>query len=287
MNIKIASILSISIFSAASFVSAQISMSGVEIIGNMYVSDNPSTSTADGNLFVETNTYIGGLLNVPKITSRGILMGDYTSIQSGQLGIALGVYAQVTGNGSLAVGYYAHAKGNSSLAVGSNAFSKGGSSVAIGGGAQSNGDSSLAVGVNSQANKGSSIALGTGVRADGDFTLAIGYSSKAIGDGSFAGGVNGEANGKTSFAFGKNVKAQSFSQITLGHLNKNFDNVSTTEWVLTDPLFVLGNGPAGGDASNALVILKNGNATLSGIFEAEQIRTKTVAGLPMGDFGRP
>lgn len=59
------------------------------------------------------------------------------------------------------------------------------------------------------------------------------------------------------------------------------DDSTTSQWVSTDPLLVVGNGASTGNESNALVVLKNGNTEISG-----KLKVLTASdGIPMGEFG--
>jgi hypothetical protein len=50
---------------------------------------------------------------------------------------------------------------------------------------------------------------------------------------------------------------------------------STTSWVTTDPLFVVGNGTGSGASSNnALTLYKNGNLNISGTYSSSDIKLK-------------
>lgn len=260
----------------------------MEVQGNFAISDNPDTSEVEGNLDVQNNAVIGKILKAKKIIlypygTGALLIGENSTIVDGKIGITLGVEASVSGNGAMAIGYKAIAEGNSSLAVGSNAKASKGSSAALGSSAQALGDSSIALGANAKASGASGVALGTNVTAEGNFAVASGSGSIAKGDGSIAGGVNSSSKAKTSMAFGKNVVANSFCQVTVGQMNANFDNASTDTWILTDPLFVVGNGFDQIGRNNAFVIYKNGNGVIDGV-----LRTTTPSdAIPMGEFGAP
>lgn len=65
------------------------------------------------------------------------------------------------------------------------------------------------------------------------------------------------ATGAFAVAMGLNATAQPFSSTVIGRYNVVSGN--ETSWVMTDPLFVVGNGTGDSDRSNAMTILKNGN----------------------------
>lgn len=75
--------------------------------------------------------------------------------------------------------------------------------------------------------------------------------------------------GLFSSAFGLSTSAQSYASFVVGQFNRNPGTFSTTTWVPTEPLFVIGNGlpfqdgeailGLGSNTSNAFTVLKNGN----------------------------
>ncbi|MEI9999721.1 MAG: hypothetical protein WDO13_11470 [Verrucomicrobiota bacterium] len=52
------------------------------------------------------------------------------------------------------------------------------------------------------------------------------------------------------------------------NLGRNGTSYNQTAWVPTDPLFEIGNGASSSSLSDALIIYKNGNATLQGVLTA-------------------
>jgi hypothetical protein len=76
--------------------------------------------------------------------------------------------------------------------------------------------------------------------------VALGYRTKAIGNYSFA-------NGNSSIA-------KSFNSFVVGRYNDT-TSTSLTNWILDDPLFIIGNGDWTNN-SNAMTVLKNGNVGL-------------------------
>jgi len=68
-----------------------------------------------------------------------------------------------------------------------------------------------------------------------------------------------KTQGLHSTAFGFHTTAPSYSSFAIGHYNRNPITYSATSWILSDPLFVIGNGVDALKTSNALTVLKNGN----------------------------
>lgn len=72
-----------------------------------------------------------------------------------------------------------------------------------------------------------------------------------------AGGYDNTASGVASTAMGTGTTAQAQNSLVIGRYN--IISGTTTSWVETDPLFVIGNGSGDGNRSNAMTVLKNGN----------------------------
>ena len=81
-------------------------------------------------------------------------------------------------------------------------------------------------------------------------------------------GNSSTASGSASTAMGDNTTAQSFVETAIGTYNTDYTPNSATAWDLTDRLFVIGNGTSSSAKSDALVMLKNGDATFSGTVTA-------------------
>jgi len=105
-----------------------------------------------------------------------------------------------------------------------------------------------------------SSASGFNSIASGWYSNAWGSVTTASGAQSTAWGFNNIASGTSSTAWGENTKAPSFAETVFGYNNTAYTPASSTEWIATDRLFVIGNGSAG--SNDALVMLKNGNTGL-------------------------
>lgn len=123
-----------------------------------------------------------------------------------------------------------------------------------------------------QANNGAadasgdySLAAGTGT-ADGNYSFAVGDSTLATGLYSIAGGSDTTATGAGSVALGVDGNALSYGEVVLGIYSDNagYTANSTTAHDSADRLFVIGNGTGAGARGNALVITKDGDATVNG-----------------------
>jgi hypothetical protein len=128
------------------------------------------------------------------------------------------------------------------------------------------GAGSVAFGVNN-------LASGTYAASTGSLNIVSGYAGYAHGErntvSSSHGVTTGSDNtitGSYASAHGRNLTSESLLQTTFGTFNTPVAG-NASSFVDTDRLFVIGNGTAdfeGVNASDALVILKNGNTTLNG-----------------------
>lgn len=66
------------------------------------------------------------------------------------------------------------------------------------------------------------------------------------------------AQGLHSTALGFGTTAPSFASFVVGSFNRNPTVFSATNWLYTDPLFVIGNGQGADKPSTAFTVLKNG-----------------------------
>ncbi|MEO5647321.1 MAG: hypothetical protein ABIQ56_03100 [Chitinophagaceae bacterium] len=138
---------------------------------------------------------------------------------------------------------------------------------------QNIGEISFASGLDTRATGTVSTAMGSGTIASGFISTAFGDASKALGYASFAAGNGSIARGDVSTAFGLAaetvgqytmaaglaVKAKPYASFVTGQYNDTTTSVSgTNSWVLTDPVFIVGNGTTNSLRKNALTILKGG-----------------------------
>lgn len=105
-----------------------------------------------------------------------------------------------------------------------------------------------------------SSATGFNSIASGWYSNAWGSVTTSSGAQATSWGFNNIASGTSSTAWGENTKAPSFAETVFGYNNTAYTPASSTEWIATDRLFVIGNGISG--SSDALVMLKNGNTGL-------------------------
>ena len=135
------------------------------------------------------------------------------------------------------------------------------------------------------------IAIGHGIKASGSYSMAIGFGgfghllpesgTESKGNYSFAAGNFAVSEGERSFSIGNYITALSGYETVIGRYNTTYTPQSTTDWNVSDRLFVIGNGTGNSARSNAVTVLKNGNV---GIGESSPGRKLQV--LQIAQIGR-
>lgn len=110
-----------------------------------------------------------------------------------------------------------------------------------------------------------SSAFGYNTSARGNYSFAVGAINIASGIASFGAGQGNFVPGDNASAFGKGTTAQAYCSFVIGRANINPGNYSSTSWIPTDPIFVIGNGLNYQSPSNAVTVLKNGNVLINKI----------------------
>jgi hypothetical protein len=154
------------------------------------------------------------------------------------------------GNFSLAGGRNTRASGTTSFATGLLSTASGTNSAAFGNSSVASGTESFAIGGSNQASGVQSFAAGSGTKATQTLTSAFGLFTTASGIGS------------TVFGF-ETISKAAFS-LSIGRFNDTISGSTSTFWVDSDPLLILGNGTSISNRSNAATFYKNGNADLNG-----------------------
>ena len=200
-----------------------------------------------------------------KVGAYSVAMGD-TTMASGDYSVAMGIYTQASGYGSTALGWKTTASGSESTALGYSTTASGDYSTALGGLTTASGENSTALGYWTTASGVSSTALGHNTTASGNMSTALGLLTTASGYNSMALGYLTVASGDSSNALGFGTTAQSYLETAIGRYNTllNSGSFSPLEWKSADRLFVIGNGIATVARSDALIVQKNGNLTISG-----------------------
>ena len=125
------------------------------------------------------------------------------------------------------------------------------------------GDGSAAFGINTEATMDNSAAFGFETKSFGLQSFTTGHKTTATNDNATAMGISTRALGIASISAGDKTRAESYAQTTIGSYSTTVAGDSDN-FVATDRLFVVANGPDNLNKSDAFTILKNGNATLNG-----------------------
>ena len=142
----------------------------------------------------------------------------------------------------------------------------GSSSIAMGDDAMANNSAAVAIGFGTTSSGVGSTALGFSTNATTDYALSAGNSSTASGVSSVAIGEGVTASGYGAGAFGEQTTAPSNYEFVVGSYNTEYTPAGDN----TDRAFVVGNGEMAGAESDALIVFKNGDATLSGNLSLEE-----------------
>ena len=201
--------------------------------------------------------------------------GDYSHAE-GKSSTAFGEYSHAECLNTSAIGNCSHAEGQKTIAYKGNAHAEGALTSAMGATSHAegyytiaNGDYSHAEGKSSTANGDYSHAEGNGTTANGDYSHAEGNGTTASGTGARASGVttiasgdyshaegkNTQASGPLSHACGDNTVANQRCQFVVGKYN----NYGTQ---FNNALFVVGNGSAATNRSNAFAVNSDGSFTI-------------------------
>jgi hypothetical protein len=118
------------------------------------------------------------------------------------------------------------------------------------------GDFSFAGGYGTIASAGGATALNYNTTASGTYSFACGVATTASGIGSTSTGSSTISSGSETFSAGYQTKAEAMYSAAYGRYNTGGGTAGT--WVVTDPLFQIGNGTSDEARANAFEVLKNG-----------------------------
>jgi predicted acyltransferase (DUF342 family) len=197
---------------------------------------------------------------------------SYSDIESttrgatGENSLATGVRTTAYGVNSTAMGYFTKAMNWNTTASGSNSEAWGQVSTAMGEGTRASGYSSTTMGKHTTASGYISIAMGYDTTAGGEMSTAMGRLTKANGDMSTAMGKQTTASGYISTAMGYETTASDYGSFVIGQYNDALSSVtsngSATAYNANNTAFVIGNGIAFDNKSDAFKVLFNGDATI-------------------------
>ena len=182
---------------------------------------------------------------------------SWTKNNTGNYSFAAGNKTIASGFASIAIGSLTTASGGSSTAMGSVTTASGDVATAMGDGTTASGIYGTAMGLNTTASGGAATAIGNGTTASGAAAIAMGFNTTAAGNSSTASGNSTTASGSSSTAIGNFVTARAFASLALGQFNDSIAASNVSNWVSTDPVFIIGNGTADNARNNAFMVLKN------------------------------
>jgi hypothetical protein len=212
----------------------------------------------------------------------------YNNTSSGPGATSLGANNTSTADYSMALGYNSDATGLYSITLGKDCISNQSTSISIGNGSIATYIDAIAIGYQDTASGNAALATGrwtkaSGIasfsandqtKASGQGAFSIGYATLASGFASLAAGSQSISSGSYSFAtgyktvattfgtatFGMETTAQSYLSMVIGRYNIIAGNNSN--WLVSDPIFVIGNGSSTAARANAFTVLKNGRVAI-------------------------
>lgn len=198
--------------------------------------------------------------------AQGISMGGGTA--NGANSFSYGTNTTADGTASIAGGINSIATDTASIAIGEDSEARGKYAIALGKVAYVNAPNAVAIGsyCNVQSQYSLAFGLNNVIPQNSWYSTAIGAGNFATKDGSIAIGRDNHANGASSVAIGTQNTAHSFGEVVLGTYSSdlNYTPLDAYGTNLADRLFVLGNGQSNATRSNALVVLKSGDASFQG-----------------------
>ena len=143
-------------------------------------------------------------------------------------------------------------------------------SIAMGYNTDAFGFASTTMGHNTSAIGDYSAAMGEGTIAAGSRSIAMGYSTSASGNISTAMGNTTTAFGDNSIATGNGTTAYDYNSLVVGQYNLLGSTVtnSSTQFSTDNTAFVIGNGTAFDNRSDALTVLFDGTTNVAGAVTA-------------------
>ncbi len=253
-------------FASASLALAQApapgSFSTLTVTQELTLSGSPFRLRSDGLIYDVRPRALNDAPLIDLSLSAPIDTGGNSSVflwEAGRTAFRAGMFQRASlSPGNLGVGSFA--SGYSTVASGGFSFAGGLVTTASGYGATAFGSNTVATGAYSFAAGDTSYATA----AD---ALAMGFATSATAGASAAFNHGTSAHGHGSFAAGYGTVADSFASFVIGAFNNGGYSGTNggQQWNAQDPVFEIGNGSDSWHRSNALTVLKNGNATFSGV----------------------
>ena len=220
-------------------------------------------------LFTGPAVVPGSTIYDPPASGQGTRMMWYPQKAAFRAGAVSALFNNIwdknlIGVGSIGLGINPLASGESSVAIGSNTNAIGAFSIALGLATFANADYSSSIGYDNNASGLYATAIGTGNFAGGEYSTAIGNSNSATGNSSTAMGKQTTAQGANAMAIGFGTRAKAFASLSIGQYNDEIFSSQSGVWFSSDPVFIIGNGTAPANKSNAMVVFQNGNTDING-----------------------
>ena len=197
---------------------------------DVFIGKQSGAGTENANNFSNIGIGEGAVKDAGKTAAVTNIVGIGTGAAAGIEGshnIAIGAYANGTGNGAGAV------TTDNNIAIGQRASATKGNSIALGNRASSTGSGAIALGVGSSASSQQAFAGGQYTTASASGAVAIG-GAQNVGKGAAATGVQAVALGQLSaakntgaLALGAEAKAQNDKAVALGYASETAAAVST------------------------------------------------------------
>lgn len=212
----------------------------------------------------KTYLLLCAILSPCLLYAQGISMGGGTA--NGANSFSYGTNTTADGTASIAGGINSIATDTASIAIGEDSEARGKYAIALGKVAYVNAPNAVAIGsfCNVQSQYSLAFGLNNVIPQNSWYSTAIGAGNFATKDGAIAIGRDNRAEGLSSVAIGTQNTAHSFGEVVLGTWAANYTPLNQFGTNLQDRLFVLGNGQSHETRSNALVVLKSGDASFQG-----------------------
>lgn len=256
---------------AAGAVGMQNQVSGFQSFAgglNNGVSGNQSLAFGAGNNVASAFSVALGNANIiPSTGTNSVLIGQGNGVQVSNnyligkdnqgkniLEFAFGYENEVSAARSFSIGYFNKNAGVDSYNFGEANTTKTERAMNIGFNNNSGGIRAIAIGNGNTPTGNNHLSLGTGNRGEGLQSLSLGTVSKSNSDMSLSGGLG--------------IVNNSYASVMLGIFNDSLltdlagAGISKIVYDANDPLFIIGNGTANNQRTNALTMFKNGRLGL-------------------------
>ena len=212
-----------------------------------------------------TNTSAFAVGTSTQASGESSFAAGFGNTASGKKSSALGMGSIASAEYATAIGAICIANQYGSTGIGIGSWATGYSSTALGSGARASNNYSIALsGRLAEASGYGSTAIGYYTDAIGNYSTALGYYTEAEGTYTTATGYYTDAVGNYSTAMGRNTEARQYCSFAIGRYNTV--GGSSTSWVSTDALFLIGNGSSTSSRSDAMKVKKNGQIFFPSVY---------------------